>query len=297
MLMNDYSPLLLMIFGFLLLALAAWLGHAFARRKAGQPMAELRHALALQQADCQRLQAELAEQAAAAAIRLAAPLPRFDVTLLRNEINAVSGLTQTLIEVVDQALEDMVQANVLAKASGERVALGFNLMQQAREEIDKLDVGLKRAQADLQLLSSQSSQITGFVASITQISEQTNLLALNAAIEAARAGDAGRGFAVVADEVRKLAEQARSASEQIGRIANDLNTTSRDASLVVKETDAAVDTGRNVVFKAQEAMAEIQAGAKRRVEVVTQITQAIQKQRQIGGQLAARLEQTQQKCA
>jgi methyl-accepting chemotaxis protein len=215
---------------------------------------------------------------------------------IADDLEGAMTLSRELIEVVDQALADMVTANSLAKASGERVVLGFNLMQQAREEIDKLELGLQRAVQDLKLLTTQSGQITGFVASITQISEQTNLLALNAAIEAARAGDAGRGFAVVADEVRKLAEQARTASEQIGKIASELNSTSQGASEAVKETDAVVATGRVVASEAQSAMGEIQAGAKQRVEVVMQITQAIQRQREIGGRVSEILEQARFNC-
>ncbi len=206
--------------------------------------------------------------------------------LFGRDLAEASTLSADLITVVDQALLDMGTANSLAKASGERVAHGFKLMRQASEEIDKLEIGLQRALQDLELLASQSSQITGFVASITQISEQTNLLALNAAIEAARAGDAGRGFAVVADEVRKLAEQARVASEQIGKIAGELNATSRAASNAVRETDVAVAAGRIVAAEAQAAMGEIQAGASQRVEVVRQITAAIQRQRDIGFQVA-----------
>ncbi|KAB2927462.1 MAG: chemotaxis protein, partial [Dechloromonas sp.] len=221
------------------------------------------------------------------------PVPQAE---LAEQLCGLQALAGELNGVADQALDDMGTANVLAKASGERVASGYALMRAATDEIDKLGIGLARAQADLLLLAEQSGQITGFVASITQISEQTNLLALNAAIEAARAGDAGRGFAVVADEVRKLAEQARSASEQIGRIANELNTTSRDASEAVRETDGAVTHGRGVAVQAQEAMAEIQAGAKRRVEVVTQITEAIRRQRLIGGQVAELLEEARAQC-
>ncbi|NCD26553.1 MAG: chemotaxis protein, partial [Deltaproteobacteria bacterium] len=50
------------------------------------------------------------------------------------------------------------------------------------------------------------------------------LLALNAAIEAARAGDAGRGFAVVADEVRKLAEKTLTATNDVRRTVESIQT-------------------------------------------------------------------------
>lgn len=212
-------------------------------------------------------------------------------------LHATIALSDELICVVDQALSDMGIANGFARASGAKVVEGYELMQKANHEIGRLGTSLQRAQDDLELLSSQSAKINGLVASITQISEQTNLLALNAAIEAARAGDAGRGFAVVADEVRKLAEQARAASEQIGGIAAQLSSTSRDAATAMRDSDDVVASGMEVATNAQAAMEEIQNGAKKRVEIVGQITAAIQKKREIGVQIASLLNQTRDICA
>lgn len=215
---------------------------------------------------------------------------------VRHTLQSTMSLSDELIRVVDQALNDMGIANGFARASGAKVVEGYELMQQANREISRLGSSLQRAQADLDLLSSQSAKINGLVASITQISEQTNLLALNAAIEAARAGDAGRGFAVVADEVRKLAEQARTASEQIGGIAAQLTATSRDAAIAMRETDGVVASGLAVASSAQAAMEEIQKGAHKRVEIVGQITAAIQKKREIGTQVASLLDQSREIC-
>ena len=215
---------------------------------------------------------------------------------VRDRLQVSRDLSDELIRVVDQALSDMGLANTLARASGAKVVEGYELMQQANHEITRLGGSLQRAQGDLVLLASQSAKINGLVASITQISEQTNLLALNAAIEAARAGDAGRGFAVVADEVRKLAEQARTASDQIGGIAANLNSTSMDAAAAMRETDTVVAAGLEVASRAQAAMAEIQQGAKRRVEVVGQITAAISQKREIGLSLAEQLAQLDDVC-
>jgi len=215
---------------------------------------------------------------------------------VRHTLHSTIALSDELISVVDQALNDMGIANGFARASGTKVVEGYELMQKANHEIARLGSSLKRAQDDLDLLSNQSAKINGLVASITQISEQTNLLALNAAIEAARAGDAGRGFAVVADEVRKLAEQARTASEQIGGIAAQLNITSRDAASAMRDSDGVVASGMEVASNAQAAMEEIQNGAEKRVEIVGQITAAIQKKREIGVQIAYLLNQTHDIC-
>ncbi|MFC5770119.1 methyl-accepting chemotaxis protein [Thauera sinica] len=265
----------------------------------GAPAARHEAALRELQADLERSRGENAtlrtrlqnaEAEAAARPQSDAAASGAQVAALQRTCADAAGLATELIALVDQALSDMAVANTLAKSSGESVAAGADLMTRAREAIDLLGAGLQRAQDDLVALAAQSGEISGIVASITQISEQTNLLALNAAIEAARAGEAGRGFAVVADEVRKLAEQARNASERIGRIAADLNMTSRDASDAVRETSRVVDSGRSLASGAHDAMVQIQSGAKQRVEVVTQITRAIGRQRELGASILQALE-------
>ena len=248
----------------------------------------LEAALAEARGEVSGLQRQLQEQQALAAARdHSAGDDRGDG--LEQDIERAGNLTQDLITVVEQALADMATANVLAKASGQKVAEGRAFMVRAGEEIEQLGNSLRRAQDDLASLGAQSKRISAMVATITQISEQTNLLALNAAIEAARAGEAGRGFAVVADEVRKLADQARTASNQIGQIAQDLQGTSSNAAEAIAVSGNTVESGREVATQAQAAMQEIQDGAKKRVEVVTQITEAITRKRELGNAILATL--------
>ena len=217
------------------------------------------------------------------------PQLRSRLQQLEQATGEATRLTGDLGNLIAQVIADMGVANGLARASGEKVAAGHGLMIQARAEIVKLGATLQRAADDLATLNQQSARIGDIVGSITQISEQTNLLALNAAIEAARAGEAGRGFAVVADEVRKLAEQARTASTQIGQIAKDLHVTSQDAAEAVAATGQTVDSGLSVADRAQAAMAEVQSGAKRRVEVVTQVSDAIHRQHAICDEILSAL--------
>ena len=239
------------------------------------------------EADMLRERLQRAEDAAASPSD--DPQLRSRLQQLEQATGDAARLTGDLGNLIAQVIADMGVANGLARASGEKVAAGHGLMIQARAEIVKLGATLQRAADDLATLNKQSARIGDIVGSITQISEQTNLLALNAAIEAARAGEAGRGFAVVADEVRKLAEQARTASTQIGQIAKDLHVTSQDAAEAVAATGQTVDSGLSVADRAQAAMAEVQSGAKRRVEVVTQVSDAIHRQHAICDEILSAL--------
>ena len=71
-------------------------------------------------------------------------------------------------------------------------------------------------------LERRAKDIGEITQTVSRISDQTNLLALNAAIEAARAGDHGRGFAVVADEVRALAETSDKGSQEVKKLAGEI---------------------------------------------------------------------------
>lgn len=78
-------------------------------------------------------------------------------------------------------------------------------------------------------LNDKIKTIEKVMETITAISAQTNLLALNAGIEAARAGEHGQGFAVVANEVKTLAEQSVLATEDVKKIVQAIQDSSKKA--------------------------------------------------------------------
>lgn len=98
--------------------------------------------------------------------------------------------------------------------------------------------------------SSQKIQIASQM--IEKITQQTNLLALNASIEAARAGESGRGFAVVAEEIGKLAEQSGSFTRQINSVIKELAQKIDFAVNTIQEVDQIISGQTDIVGQTKE---------------------------------------------
>lgn len=149
-----------------------------------------------------------------------------------------------------------------------------------------------RVHADNLLLSAlavhliASIGVAAVVGLIKEIAGQTNLLALNAAIEAARAGEQGRGFAVVADEVRKLAERTATATEEIGSMIADIQTSKTAALESIELAVSRVDTGSQLATQASESIEKITAEASDVEQVVGEIAAALGEQSQAAQSLA-----------
>ena len=153
---------------------------------------------------------------------------------------------------------------------------GAQVVQHTVEVMQGIAGELNRAAEGISAVSEQSEMISSIVQTIRGIAEQTNLLALNAAIEAARAGEQGRGFAVVADEVRSLAGRTSQATVEIVEVVRRNHELAQGA---VNSMDASKDKAEQGVRLANEAGAvilEIQEGARRVVDAISQFTATLE---------------------
>ncbi len=120
-------------------------------------------------------------------------------------------------------------------------------------------------------LSEASRRIGGVVKLISQIAGQTNLLALNATIEAARAGDAGKGFAVVASEVKNLAQQTASATEEIQKEIEGIQSISADTVQAISGVSETIKKMRDIAGTIEHAVSDQQSATH---EICANINQA-----------------------
>ena len=187
----------------------------------------------------------------------------------------IEQITVSIGEVAERAADTRSAADTASEVS-ER---GAELSARASEKILVLAETVSQASAQVELLGSQSEEISRITGVIRDIADQTNLLALNAAIEAARAGEQGRGFAVVADEVRKLAERTGKATQEISGMVVAIQDRTQVAVGGMREGAGLVSDGVLLVREVQEALQEIKGQMGRTLCMVNDISHSSAEQR------------------
>jgi methyl-accepting chemotaxis protein len=156
---------------------------------------------------------------------------------------AASGLSNLASLVNDASLAASGKVGALAASAEQLSNTVAEIARQMRYSRQATDVAATKASETdriVRALTDGAKRIGEIVTMIRAIAGQTNLLALNATIEAARAGDAGRGFAVVASEVKALAHQTATATDDISRHVQHIQTATTEAVIAIKEVSSAV---------------------------------------------------------
>ena len=186
----------------------------------------------------------------------------------------VEELTVSISHVAASATE----AHAISSASGKHSIEGGAVIQNTLQSMNLIAGTVQSSAQQIAELGVDIQQITSIVNVISAIAEQTNLLALNAAIEAARAGDQGRGFAVVADEVRLLAQRTGKSTSEVGEMIQKIQVSAKEAVRQMEVGVEQVNNGLQLANSANTAIDQIRGGATQIVNVVDQISVALNEQ-------------------
>jgi methyl-accepting chemotaxis protein len=185
-----------------------------------------------------------------------------------------AGTTEQSVAVAAASEQTSVNVSRVAAAAEELTNTVSEVGRQV-EDSTKFAVGAvseaDRSSTIVNGLSEASKRIGGVVKLISQIAGQTNLLALNATIEAARAGDAGKGFAVVASEVKNLAQQTASATEEIQKEIEGIQSITGDTVHAISGIGDTIKKMREIAGAIEAAVGEQQVATN---EICANINQA-----------------------
>ncbi len=178
-----------------------------------------------------------------------------DVVSFVRESESMVSLTSELYEEIDETTKEVEHVHEIESQINiglQTVSTNMEEMVNAIREITKTtnessamsSEALELVQSTNEIMKKlgvSSEGIGNVIKLISSITQQTNLLALNATIEAARAGEAGKGFAVVANEVKELARQTAKATLEIRKKIESIQSDTKSAINVIKDISVAVE--------------------------------------------------------
>ena len=186
-------------------------------------------------------------------------------------IDSISNAAEYQAERLDSMIETLDKLSGLISGMDEKTAQTQSQTEHIADRAQSGEEALMDMSQTMKKITESSTQMTGVIEIINDISDQINLLSLNAAIEAARAGDAGKGFAVVADQISKLADQTSSSIKDIDNLIKENNSEIEKGISNLKNTSDIITVIISGVTSINERMNEIAEFMKGQLETNSKV--------------------------
>jgi methyl-accepting chemotaxis protein len=159
-------------------------------------------------------------------------------------LTGASDRARQQIALVSRSSTEVTTAIEQTAAASQELAssiaeIGRNVTQTADSSQSAAKLA-RTASTEIEALARTGESVGAVVEIIRGIAAQTSMLALNATIEAARAGSMGKGFAVVASEVKTLSAQTASATAEVARSIEAIQTASQRSLKSIREIVEAI---------------------------------------------------------
>jgi len=209
--------------------------------------------------------------------------------------SSIAAAAEQMSANITHIAENAAQAHDTAQKAEQITACGIATMERSIIEMQQITQLVTQTSDEIDQLTLHSNAIGKIVGMIHSIAEQTNLLALNATIEAARAGEQGRGFAVVADEVRDLATRTTRSTAEIVVLVSTIQSGMRKANSSMNTGRERVLQGQQLIDSAGASMNDVKAALNASLNAVSQISHALQEQREASEDVARNVENVAQR--
>lgn len=201
-------------------------------------------------------------------------------------VDAITNMSQS-IERVAQNTSDALAAT---EEASEVATYGRDTSGYTIDSVKKGAGGVREAADIVGALGSKSKDIGNIITVIDNIAMQTNILALNAAVEAARAGEHGRGFDVVANEVRNLAKRTSTATAEIGKLIQFIQTETDLSVTTITKSREQVERGVKLIDAVSQSFNSIVIASAKATDMVRNINEIAREQARTAEQLTKEMQ-------
>ena len=202
-----------------------------------------------------------------------------ELTATAGEMSNNAGTTQKEANQANDAT-NTVSSSVqqVASSAGEMHSSILEIsqaMNKTSSMVNKTMTDASETNEIMTKLATSSQEIGDVIKVINSIAQQTNLLALNATIEAARAGDAGRGFAVVANEVKELANQTATATDEITKKINAIQSDTSNSVEAIKGISESISQVNSIATQISAAVEEQNATTNELTNIAARASEGV----------------------